>query len=309
MSADASSDSLGGGHVRRALHLRTFPAFSRLPPEALAVLAEPCVFRTFEPGEALLVPGRPVEALHFILSGAVEVFEGGARVRTMGAREAVGGLGLFDPRPEGVDARALRRTETLALSRKDLEAVFEDHPEIRAAITRAVARTLRNVLARDRVPHVGLTSPGRREASARPFEAQDVVEWMRVLVQAFAFCNVTVAAAADLARDAREARSGPGEHLWRVGERATELLVLAHGEVEACVPGGVALRIGPGEVTGLLEALAEEPRWYDLVGVTPIRALALRPDVLLDVADEHRDLASGLLRALAHEVALRFKTG
>jgi CRP-like cAMP-binding protein len=127
------------------------------------------------------------------------------------------------------------------------------------------------------------------------------------MTSALEFCEVTVAAAADLVRDAKAVELEAGAAIWRPGDDASDLLVVFAGRLRASREGSEPVTYGPGQVAGLLEALAEGPRWYALFAETPATAMRLSSDVLLDVADEHPELASGLLAALARAAAAHFR--
>ncbi len=303
-----------GLHVQRALHLRTFPAFAKLSPEALATLAEPCREQTFASGEQVMRPGGPAQALHFIIEGRVQVLNGHEVVRTMRGREVIGGLALLTEDPQGVHAVAAEATRTLALARADLMEVFQDHFEIRSTVIQALARTLVHRL-NDRTigPATADLRPAPPPADASSVELapapqvsgphEVIFEHLQCMKRAFGFAHVTVSAAADLAREASLQSAEAGATLWAQGDSAHGIWIPVQGQLRVEPEDGPVCHVGPGQATGLLDGLAGLPRWTRVLAQTPVRALVLSPDAVLDMSEQHPALAFGLLRSLARAVA------
>lgn len=294
-----------GLHVQRALHLRTFPAFAQLSPETLAMLAEPCVDKSFPAGHTILSPDRPAEALHFIIEGEVEVRRGREVVRRMHGREAVGGLAVLTEHP--AHAVASQPTHTLALSKADLFEAFADHPAIRTAVVRALARTLVNRL-RASGPRAELLELPRAHAPQPNFDGLGPtngsidVGHLFSLFRAFAFAGATVTATADLAREASRERVPAGTSLWALGDPATKIWVPTSGLLMATSDAGDQMRVGPGAVLGAFDALGGVPRWTFAEAESDVEGLVLTPDAVLDTAEDHPTFAYGLIRALARSV-------
>ena len=107
-------------------------------------------------------------------------------------------------------------------------------------------------------------------------------------------------ALAELADQLRDARLVPGEHLWRVGDPATYFYVVCSGSVRYVGPGwSDAAMVGPGGVPGMPATLAGATRAFEAVAVTPTTALVVEQEVLLDVLEDHFEMASGFLARLA----------
>lgn len=293
-----------GLHVQRALHLRTFPAFAQLSPETLAMLAEPCEDRSFVAGETILDPGQPAPALHFIIDGEVEVRDGAKVARRMHGREAVGGLAVLTERP--AHAVASQPTYTLALAKSDLFEVFADHPEIRTAVIRALARTLVNRLraraAGGEAVNLPFETGPEPELGPSPSGAGLDVAHLFALFRAFAFAGATVTATADLTREAQTERLEAGAPLWALGDPAGRLWVPTQGTLVATTDAGDQFRLGPGAVLGALDALGAVPRWTFAEAETAVEGLVLTADAVLDTAEDHPNFAYGLIRALARAV-------
>lgn len=131
--------------------LRALPLFEGLDDTMLARLAERCVPRTLAPGELLFRAGEPARGLYVIASGRVRVYrtseEGKEQVLHIEtAGRPVAELPLFDGGPYPASADAVDETRLIFLSRADFEHLYRTHPEIAAAVIRALGRRLRHLV-------------------------------------------------------------------------------------------------------------------------------------------------------------------
>ena len=60
--------------------------------------------------------------------------------------------------------------------------------------------------------------------------------------------------------------------------------------------------MGPGYPLGNLERFTGDPRWYTAVTKTPVVALQGDTESLLDILEDHFDLAIGLVSSMAKRV-------
>jgi CRP-like cAMP-binding protein len=289
-------------HVERVLALRTFQAFHDLSPEALAVIAEHARPRRFPAGALVLRPDRPVRALHFIVSGTVdfERVETGAH-KLLRARETIGELAALSDNPRGERAIALEDTVTLELDREDMEDVFEDNFPIFLAVLRTLAQShirVRQMLG----PTAGfrLVEPTPSETWTRPL---GLVQRIMLLRSTMNFARARIAALADVAQECQEVEFAQGESLWRAGDESTYALVIASGLVECVAQGGTQhFELGPASVVGGVDSIAGEPRWYDAATASPVLALRLDLQSMLDVVEDNMDMAVDMLRGFAQVI-------
>ena len=76
------------------------------------------------------------------------------------------------------------------------------------------------------------------------------------------------------------------------------------GVILAKGPDGVRFEAGPGFPLGALEALAQTPRWYAARTLTPVVALQVQPDMLVDLFEDNFEMAMDYL-ALVSSATLR----
>jgi CRP-like cAMP-binding protein len=265
---------------------------------ALPALAEE---RRWPRGAALIAAGR-VEHACFILDGSVRVSARG-QTRTALPRDAVGLLELLADDPDGLEAVAESDTRVLSISRQVLL-------DFLAASPAAALDTLR-VLARRVVDVAGtgpmFTWPGTpRPRLTPPGAPLSYADKLLCVHAALPHAPRHLTATTQVARACRERRVRAGEELWRTGEPAARGLILVAGEVECRPPAGRTFRAKGGEPLGGLEVIARVPRWYHAVAATDLVALELDRADMLDILEDHIELAIDMMRGFAAAV-LRFE--
>ena len=97
--------------------------------------------RTFEPGEALVVDGRPCPALYVLIEGTLEVRKGDVRISTISTPGAcIGEVGLLLGIP--ATATVVAMTGTRAHVAEDGAALLRSDPEVTVAVAQMLAERL-----------------------------------------------------------------------------------------------------------------------------------------------------------------------
>lgn len=288
------------GAFDRLLYLRTLPLFGTLPSEDLALLATYTVERQFEPGALLLSEKGRVEAIHLIVDGSVRSSRGGAPIGVFGPRDTVGVLGLLARADAGVEAVTVTATRSLEIGADALLDLFEDHFTILQHVLRGVASLA--LEKRRQVLLAGAPEPGEGTAIS-PARPLDFVERIFFLRRAMPPGFTSVAALAGIARRATELRLDPGALLWNQGDPADAVVIPVRGSIACVVDGGAhRFRFGPGVFVASSEALAGEPHWYEARTDSPLLALRVSTEDLIDVFDDHFELAMELLALMARDL-------
>jgi CRP-like cAMP-binding protein len=206
------------------------PLFSDLSHEAFVELVERCPLLRFGAGERILHQGEPGNSFFVICEGRVSVLRednGVAHpVAALEAGEFFGEVALLSggPRIASVDALA-DETQVLEISGELLMELVRRHPGVASALkTFCRQRLLSNLIATSALFRP-LGRSERRELATR-FRARDALAGEVVLAQ-----------------------GAPGDGLY---------VVLA-GEVEVLRDGGVADKLGPGDVFGEMSLLDSRP--------------------------------------------------
>ncbi|MCQ8277887.1 mechanosensitive ion channel family protein [Acetobacteraceae bacterium KSS8] len=100
------------------------------------------------PGDALLQPGQPVEAMFLLAAGTVEVRRGDRMIRRMNPGESLGAVGLITGEPTHVTATALTTVRAWRIGRDELSAAIRETPSLALALEE-LARRGKEALSRD----------------------------------------------------------------------------------------------------------------------------------------------------------------
>src|SRR5215510_11291928 len=127
----------------RIQFLKTVPFFDRLSKRQLKRVSDIIFERTYDVDESIFEEGQPGAALFLILDGkiAIEICRETSTTRLAVLEKGAffGELALLDDAPRSATARALERTQTLALYRNDLDGLRHRHPRTACQIYRSLA--------------------------------------------------------------------------------------------------------------------------------------------------------------------------
>jgi Cyclic nucleotide-binding domain len=154
--------------VTRSRHTRSLAAaFPHLPQSLLGEMAQSLEEARFRPGEVIVREGDPADRFYIIGSGQVEASqsaaEGDVHVRTMGAGEYFGEVGLLATRTRTATVRAVSEVRVLSLGRARFQALVDASEPTAHDLAQVV--TGRNVPTQpgaDRIPLPAWTSRLRR---------------------------------------------------------------------------------------------------------------------------------------------------
>ena len=299
---------LGVGQVQRMLILRTFPAYAKLPPEHLAVVATYTREKFLRKDTMLQREGEPSTTLYFIVSGLVDLRKGNRVLKQLGPKSVVGGIGALARAPHSYDVVVAEDTLALAMNVEDTWDIFEDHYPLLRAVLQGVSRqVLENRKAMG--PTAGFPAPSA-ECVACPTRPLDLVERMARLRKSISFAESRLDAIAELARESRERRHAPGEILWREGAHMDSFVMIVSGIIDcASEETGQRFRFGPGDAVGALDALAGMPRWYTATAATPVTLLRIDCETMFDLFEDHFELAQDVLAMMARAIMRFYEAG
>ncbi len=107
-------------------------------------------------GTVLIHEGRPIDAVHILLSGGLEVIRAttGLRLASLSVGEVVGEMSFLDGRPPSATVRAVQESHLLTIRRTDLERKLEEDPAFAARLYRSLGLFLSDRL-RGLARHLG----------------------------------------------------------------------------------------------------------------------------------------------------------
>jgi CRP-like cAMP-binding protein len=283
----------------KALHLRTVPLFGDLPPERLGLLVEYATEEIIAAGTVFQVAGEPVDKVRVIVEGdATSRLPTGTTYR-LGADAVVGVSEYFS----GESPATLTATTDLVVLSIPTEAIYEileDHFDVIVHIFRGLGRTLIRAL------RGSPTLAGTLDAPALPphddHRALGEVERILALRNTLPFRRASVDGLAALAQTTSIRTFAPGDVLWRGTDDASWLGVIIHGVVECETPlrpGLFYFSESGTNAVGFLDTLGDDKRWYEARARTDVTVLTIQKDDLLDILEDHFDMAMTCLAAFS----------
>ena len=308
MQRDVAGSAARRVGLERMMLLRSFPQLAEMPPVHLAAMAELCEEHFFPAGVEIFAEGQPVRQIDYILDGAVELRRGGHPLKRLGPRSILGGLASLAGTPDGQQVVAIEDTTTFSFTQDDQLDIFEDNFELLVGVIRDVGGALIEAHAAAG-PSAGFRPDD--ETAPYPHQPLSLVEKLAVLRRSVPYADARLEALAELARESPEQRFAAGELLWREGDPSGYGLMMVAGVVEGVAGAGrQRFRFSSRSVVGGLDSLAARPRWFDATALVDTVAIKVPTGALLDLFEDHVDMALDLLRVMAGEVlALRERIG
>jgi CRP-like cAMP-binding protein len=134
--------------VERVLALESVELLRALSPDQLARIALIARQRQAAPGERLLAPDEPAEAMFVVVEGAVGLLRDGQLLETAGPGDTLGSWALFDDAPLPITAQADEHTTLLEIRREEFFDLLADNMEIAATLFSTLVRRFRGLLER-----------------------------------------------------------------------------------------------------------------------------------------------------------------
>ncbi|MFT5355277.1 MAG: CRP/FNR family cyclic AMP-dependent transcriptional regulator [Polyangiales bacterium] len=290
-------DLLGSSAIDRVIALRSFPGYGSLSLDAVDGLASAAEDRHVTTGEYLFRAGEVPAEVFFITSGRVETRKSGQVIRDFTTGSAVGGLAALGDNLHGYDCVAVEDSTLIVLKMTHMTDIFEEHFQIIRAVLSAISGQMLDL--RQAVGPDGGYGETTWEPDGPPPPRMNLIERLALLRGGMQFAGSRLEALADLARQCDEVRLEAGDVLWREGEPAESFVFVVWGAIQAEGAGGVVARFGPGDVVGFLGPFSGRARWYTAKAETDVVGLRLSSEVLLDVCEDHTELALEMIRTLA----------
>ncbi|MBI3204622.1 MAG: cyclic nucleotide-binding domain-containing protein [Myxococcales bacterium] len=287
--------------VERSLFLRTLFGGSRSGAtlERVAALMRDVPFAA---GEVIYRQGQASHQIYFVVAGEVVLGAPGLTPWTFGPGDGFGFQDAMQEAPYARTAQAVTPVHALAFSVEDWFDVLEGHPELGRG---ALADHSVSVAAMIDELGLALAFPRAHPAPAAAGLDRPVglVERMLMLSDASLLVRAGIQAVAVLAQRSRPSLLSAGTPIARAGEaRAGRLWFAGRGAVELR-RGTEVGHAAPGSLVGSLAILARERLDADLVAATDALVLELSEDDVLDVMDDHFDLARAVFSYMARERA------
>ena len=283
--------------TERLLSLRALPVFGLLPIKDLNLIARYTSDRQFRAGAPLHAANEVLDRIQILTHGQVAVSKNGERQRVDSAPIAIGLFPVLAQSAVDYETTAITRVRAVEIDGRRLGDLFDDYPRLLLHAIQQIAQALVTT-ASERVDFA-VKGSSLEDIEEAPPGQLNIVERLFFLRKILPLDRISIDALASIARQLVPVTFAEGDEIWKTGDRGDELLVVLRGTVEAHKDDGQsAQRDRPGALGGL-EALAGVPRWYDLTARSPVDALRLRVDLLIDAFEEHTDMGLDFLAFLA----------
>jgi CRP/FNR family transcriptional regulator, cyclic AMP receptor protein len=128
------------------------PLFATLSGAECRALVERSVCRAIRPGEALFRQGEPCRGLYLVLEGLVRTYRANGDgheqvIGVFGPGESLGEVSLFDDGPYLASARVVEDGRVLFLPLGEVQALYQEHPQVALAVVRQLGERVRALVA------------------------------------------------------------------------------------------------------------------------------------------------------------------
>lgn len=291
----------GDVDLQRILAIRSFPGIEVLGLPEVTLIAGNMVERFLPAGTTVVRANTRPSLVHFVLRGRIDSTSVHGVELSFGPRTIFGVLTALSGELANSDAVAGVDTWTLSLTNADIAELLDEH----FTLVRGVSRTLGTLVVErlkgmplEHLQKSFIASPARV-----PEHELGLAERILVLkTQQIGIGPKRIQALASIAREAEEVRLAAGTTVWKAGDAADESLVILGGKLRLERADGQSWHAEAVQVVGGLEALGKADRWYDLTCETEVRALRIERRRIIDVLEDHtqvaRDMVQGLARTL-----------
>lgn len=290
-----------GSRVQRELFLRSITQAELSQAQMAQMIG---LFRdvVFGEGDHLFHRGRASELAYFVIEGKVELrcpdnapwkFEGPAVVGILDA--------LLDE-PHTRDAVATSDVRALEMVTEDYFEFLEDNYDFCQAIVSRNCKDLLDLSLSLAEPGSIFHQSGRGGLLHHTPRAFSLVERLLILRRVKPFAGASTQALSSLARLAEESTFAEGDTIFRQGDQAHAVWIIARGEIalERDEPAVQTTRYA-GEIVDGYTAFGDRRRQFTAVATTDVSLLRLHREDLFDRMEEHFDLTRSVFAFMADE--------
>jgi CRP-like cAMP-binding protein len=267
------------------LALRQFPPLAGIELGELATLADNLSEMRLPPGHTVVAKGSRVPALHLVLDGRID-----AEGESWGPRDVFGLLEVLASRPAVASAGVSISTRTYQIAAEDALEVLEDNFGMLRSTLHELAKRLVALGARPSASLPTLIPPADR---------MTLVERVLVLRRQLPFAGGSLQALSALAQALEPRRWELGETVVDATGPADQVIMVLGGRLRSTRSDHAIQYIGPGGAIGGLEMLGGGVHLATVDAIAPTSALCCPASAILDVLEDHTDLALAMTASLA----------
>jgi CRP-like cAMP-binding protein len=277
--------------AERVLRLSRSPPFDLMPVEDVTVLAAVGREQSFPVRTVLARAGERTMAHYVPLAGRLRLSDK-PLIEAQATHGGVGALSVLGNVVLPADLVVEAGSVLLVLDRDALLGVLEEHGH--------VARMVLRLLAMKLLEFRRNSSP-ERPPRPPPTVRLDLVSRMLTLREALGLGIDGMATIARLARVARARQFAPGENVFD-GQHPADVLIVLEGVLLLKGPGATERTARPGEVLGLVEAVAGVPIGVQATARSETTALMLSHHELAEDIEDEDALCLELIRSFSAQL-------
>jgi CRP-like cAMP-binding protein len=289
------------GPLERALYLRSMPLFRDLGATELAACAQLLEERAMPRGTVLYGEHEGVRVIYLLVEGRVQVARGKA-VRYLEPPDAAGLVEFLSGQWQTPRATATTDLFALAMDPGAFLDLLEDHFPIFLRVRQALGKQVADLQHRLGSYHADMPSGTERAGPSSDLPI-DPAERLLRLQRAPIFRGVGLTVLAALMREQQEVRLHEGQLLWERGDDGRAFALVVQGAI-SCEPdaGADRFRAGSNAFLGVEASFGGTAHAYRAVATEDTVVLLLDTQLLIDLAEDHVDLALQLLAHLSREL-------
>lgn len=295
------SDDGAALRVEHELFVRSF--FEVRPPDRMVQqLSASLQDVFFAAGTTLYQQGESANKMYFIIRGEVALESENEEAWVFGAQSLLGAIDAGQRRPYSRTARARSEVAALTMAFRDYVDLMEDYFDFTKNSVEFNCRSLHERSLQLAPDHV--FPPLARRDPLLPLHplTTELMDRVLVLSRCDLFSNTPVQALVTLAKHVETERWGAGDTLFRDGDPAPHVRLVAVGTLRAQrLTPVVDARFGPGDLLLRQAALGIQSHSYTVIAETAAITLRLLAEDLFDIAEDHFQLIGSLFAFFGRE--------
>jgi CRP-like cAMP-binding protein len=132
-----------------SIDVTTIPVLAALSPKDREAVLWSARQRTYAPGEVVVREGDNALSLFLIASGRARVEQDGHELRTLGAGEFFGELGILQQHPRTATVTAIDELTCVLLPAWEFRSLLREHPAMAVPMVEALVARLHGLSAHD----------------------------------------------------------------------------------------------------------------------------------------------------------------
>ncbi len=128
--------------------LQKYSLFGGLLEDQIDKILQLMEYKTYEPGETLMVEGERNDKIYFIIEGRVDIIKENSILVKLGEGDTVGEMEVLDVMPSAATGKVVEKSTIASISNKALRQIYKQDAGVFSLIIMNLARDLSRRLRR-----------------------------------------------------------------------------------------------------------------------------------------------------------------